>query len=94
MPDINKGRFLTGFLILSQDLISEVPDSKESVFFCIWNYHRTNCVVVPKLSVELAEKFFERERIEKIFSSKEIETWVGYVEDDNFVCVMHNKTIT
>lgn len=51
-------------------------------------------MVVTKSSEELAEKFFERERIHKMFDSKEVEVWVGYVEDDNFVCVIHNKTIT
>lgn len=50
-------------------------------------------VALSQSSVELARKFFERERVQRLFNSDEIEVQVGYVEDDNFICTMHNQTI-
>lgn len=44
-------------------------------------------------SLELSKKFFEKERVEKLFNSEEIEVQVGFIEDDNVVCVMHNHTL-
>lgn len=50
-------------------------------------------VALSQSSIERSKKFFERERVEKLFNSDEIEVQVGYVEDDRFVCVKHNYTI-
>lgn len=50
-------------------------------------------VALSPNNIEQARKFFERERVEKLFNSEEIEVQVGYVEDDNFVSVMHNNPV-
>lgn len=50
-------------------------------------------IALSKSSLELSKKFFEKERVDKLFNSEEVEIQVGYIEDDNFICVMHNDTM-
>lgn len=50
-------------------------------------------VALSKMSMDVSQKFFERERIKKLFDSDEIEVQAGYLEDEEFISVLHNCTV-